>query len=333
VVDGTNEFIGTWGPDWIVAHADGFGTIGDKLLGMRGNDRLFSYAGGYDQTFCTIDGGKGNDQIGFRTWAYGEAYSSGYGGYGHDILTLSQTGEGGSGMNGAHFDGGWGNDRIGLTLVSIGSYDVDTGEPRGASYDRTFLQALGGPGNDRLTTYIECYIADIPVRNVLDGGYGNDVMSAKTYAPGEDTIQLLHGRHGRDVLRAEMSYGEEGRSILFGGPGNDRLAVIGGEDNVLDGGLGSDLLSAGAGTDEFRFDPARSAGTVDTVIGFDRTRDIIHIKYLSDGIILDVLDDGTDVHVLLFDDNEVVFKGMGTGEVDSVYHLVETPEQISGWVD
>jgi hypothetical protein len=330
-----NHVLGTIGDDVIQASAVPSGSIFDclnRVQAGRGNDHIASYVSTSGTSTNLVWGGFGNDRINCRTVGYdGGAYSAGFGGPGNDHITATHWGEAGFGTNGAHFDGGLGNDRMTLRLESIGAYDAPgDGEWLGYGYDEVFLRAFGGAGHDRIVSSLS-NSDSIPTRNLLDGGGGNDSLSGTMYGGGDDIIQVILGREGNDVLRGDIVEGGDGYSILFGGPGDDWIAAFGGQGNLLDGGLGSDMLILGEGVDEFRFDYSRHTGTVDTVVGFDRTEDIIHLKNLSDGVILNVRDDGGDVHVSLFNDHEIIFKGMGTGEVDSIYNLVDTAEQIIGW--
>jgi Ca2+-binding RTX toxin-like protein len=88
-----------------------------------------------------------------------------------------------------------------------------------------------------------------PTLSVLvDGGDGNDQLSANR--------GTVVGGPGNDALTGEL---------LYGGPGDDRLAGTD-TDNVLDGGLGADLLKGMGGTDRATY-ADRSEGVRVTIDG------------------------------------------------------------------
>ena len=142
----------------------------------------------------------------------------------------------------------------------------------------------GGVGNDVLAATAEA-TATLGGRaiatNTLDGGEGDDELSASAEANGQEATatNTLDGGACDDALLAEI-IGEHGSSRLFGDARDDHLTVIGGEDNLLDGGAGDDTLVGsegddtlvgGAGDDDYLFefgfglDLIREVGGEDTI--------------------------------------------------------------------
>lgn len=102
-------------------------------------------------------------------------------------------------------------------------------------------------------------VAGYQADNHLDGGSGNDVLEATISVldrafpnnpEGSHAENHLQGGDGQDVLTATVQAGTRGASFLSGGAGNDRLTVIGGTGNRLDGGTGRDVLFGGRGSDD-----------------------------------------------------------------------------------
>jgi uncharacterized protein (TIGR03118 family) len=119
-------------------------------------------------------------------------------------------------------DGSREADHVDVTL-SRGAIVVSSDNHKIASFDAASVSRIwfnGWAGDDHITIAQE-----ITVPAILDGGAGNDTLSAG----GGNTILL--GGTGDDDLR-----GSSGRDILIGGEGSDRLR----------GGSGDDLLVGGA---------------------------------------------------------------------------------------
>jgi Ca2+-binding RTX toxin-like protein len=101
-----------------------------------------------------------------------------------------------------------------------------TGTPR---CDPCIANMYLGDGND--TGEVRNAPGGPALSVLVDGGDGNDQLSANR--------GTVVGGSGNDALTGD---------VLFGGPGDDRLAGTD-ADNVLDGGLGADLLKGMGGTD------------------------------------------------------------------------------------
>lgn len=106
-------------------------------------------------------------------------------------------------------------------------------EIRGISY-------FGAAGNDLIT------IGRVNVRSYLNGGTGNDSLSA---AQGDGNDTLLGG-DGDDYLfggaQNDLLTGGAGSDTLLGGTGNDLMNILSSasDDDLVSGGEGADTVSA-----------------------------------------------------------------------------------------
>ena len=80
---------------------------------------------------------------------------------------------------------------------------------------------------------------------VMDGGNGKDELRVSENGGAFATPVTLQGGNGKDVI-----VGGSGNDRLFGGNGKDTLRGHAGAD-LLDGGRGRDSLAGGAGADHF----------------------------------------------------------------------------------
>lgn len=218
-------------------HVELFG--GDDLFGVSNNLAA--------KPRLTIDGGGGNDTLA-GTWANDVIL----GGPGDDRLT------GGDGDD--RIDGGEGNDNLSGDLgndkilgnvgtdVLIGGVGNDLLDG-GTQADHLF----GSDGNDTVTYAARTnpVFADItetakPQELPDDGEVGEkDFIHAD--------VENLVGGAGNDLLVGTTFQGAAPVGLTFnnrlaGGPGNDTLQGLGGDD-VLDGGTGRDSLNGGGGVD------------------------------------------------------------------------------------
>lgn len=127
----------------------------------------------------------------------------------------------------------------------------------------------GGSGNDRLTVEVRAQLSNPKLDLTLRGGAGDDALSVSVLLTAEtfyypSVVNALSGGDGADTLRAEIAMTGpiyDGGSIrvenlLSGGLGADRLQVVGGLDNILDGGQGADVMIGGTGDDTYYVDDA-----------------------------------------------------------------------------
>ncbi|MBL9060645.1 MAG: hypothetical protein JNK88_11555, partial [Mangrovicoccus sp.] len=280
------------------------------------------------------------------------------GGVGDDVLTAEIGAFAEFSATGTNvLDGGSGDD------VMTASVEAESGGGGGAN---AINRLDGGDGNDVMTASAEglaFYGSGASALNQLKGGGGDDVIIAFASAPPTDPSypeeagtarNLLDGGSGNDRLTAEIGAGSKGESILSGGGGDDTLVVIGGTGNLLEGGVGADdltggdgidwliggsgedLLSGGASADVFQFDLAAGHGA-DLLRDFDGSEDVLAFSGLVDGGTPGILDDldalaafgdpgaGQDVTVSFAGGIALVFAGAGTGAVASFADLVDDP--------
>jgi Ca2+-binding RTX toxin-like protein len=142
-------------------------------------------------------------------------------------------------------------------------------------------QLIGGNGND-----------DLFIDNndtLVDGGEGWDTVyvddtqgapAALHLTLAGTNVEFVYGGMGNDVFDAsgvstgiEM-WGQWADDVLIGGSGDDTLLgdewLIGGGNDILDGGAGNDWLDGGNGSDTFVF---RAGCGLDTLYDFDQTQD------------------------------------------------------------
>jgi Ca2+-binding RTX toxin-like protein len=134
--------------------------------------------------------------------------------------------------------GNGGNDRIFGSEETVGGFGGDDFLSGGSEHDEIY----GRSGSD-----------------TIEGGTGNDSLSGGT---GDDTLRgnagndTLRGDAGRDLLQGgddndlidggiddDTIYGGLGINNLIGGDGNDLFYLSGGGSNVVNGGLGVDIIS------------------------------------------------------------------------------------------
>lgn len=246
----------------------------DKLYGKRGDDQLFGGTGN-----DILDGGAGND-----TLDGGEGADTMIGGKGDDLYIVDSA-----------------SDKIiemsnqGIDTVSI-SLQLPNGEPPTFNYKlRDNVENLEGGA------FMELHAAGNALDNKLIGGYsgnfylhgkdGNDYIEAGTKSgnylygdAGNDTlvspftntilIQMMDGGTGNDTLTGGLnSYGD----TLVGGAGKDKLTGL----------YGSDILTGGAGADQFIYtNPYEGSGidiftdkpAIETIKDFSVTEDIIVVS-------------------------------------------------------
>ena len=138
--------------------------------------------------------------------------------------------------------------------------------------------------------------------NVLNGGAGDDQLDAVLSAIPDPTLtnnsiveNRVDGGAGNDVMTATVAPGSLGSSFLNGGEGDDLLTVFGGSANILRGGDGKDTLISGTGNDTMFGDAGADTFTFAGQIGhdtihFEQGRDKIDLTALAANNINDVGD-------------------------------------------
>jgi len=132
-------------------------------------------------------------------------------------------------------------------LVTAGAGDDDVTSAQHSGRSLSSINALSRinaqPGDDRVdsTIVVNTSGESIRVQNLILGGDGTDELSARidilTDAQVTATIRL-DGQAGNDSLTGEII--GQGRTILYGGGGNDILPAIGGNNSLLVGGADED---------------------------------------------------------------------------------------------
>jgi len=214
----------------------------DLLQGGAGNDTLVAAAGS-----CALYGGDGKDLLEGGPGGYHQGNGYLYGGAGNDTLNGGVTMDGGDGddlmqstVSAIQIDGGAGADTISgsggagynnLTVYAgLGSDSVDVYSGNNS------LFLYGGEGDDKLT-------GGASINVLIDAGAGNDQVSSSVYSSGTSSIS---GGDGNDIISC---YANHGTAHIDGGAGDDQLHAwaASGVMAYLAGGVGSDVLSSGAG--------------------------------------------------------------------------------------
>ena len=123
----------------------------------------------------------------------------------------------------------------------------------------------GGAGNDRL-------FGD-GGSDTIDGNTGNDTIAGDA---GDD---FLAGGDGNDIVR-----GGADNDVLGGGNGVDSVVGGGGSDEIISARDGvTDILTGGAGADEFRWTAQAGASDTDTITDFKDGVDHIDLQAFGIG--------------------------------------------------
>lgn len=291
-----NHVEGGRGDDEIKARAEtelggDWGTAVNVLSGGDGDDLIEAIARGVsintDVASNTLYGGRGDDVLRALNVTSSNTrdpvgINKLWGGQGNDVLEATHSAGGNAITDVSSFlDGGSGNDTLNAVSTANG-------------YSVTAVNQLsGGDGKDYVSAQIDARTLGgiggrdlYDLANILDGGSGNDRLEATIsavpdpYSPGTSSVEnRLDGGWGDDVLIATVTAGSLGSSFLKGGFGDDKLTVVGGTGNVLDGGAGRDWLIGGtgddhmigrAGADRFVFAPQNGHDKVDFDKGWDK---------------------------------------------------------------
>jgi serralysin len=242
----------------------------ENLLGSAHADILTGSA-----NLNTLNGGDGND-----TLAGFDANDMLVGGFGSDILI--------GGAGGDALDGGAGLDAASYVSSSAGvTVNLAT---RAASGGEAFGDSLAGIENLIGSAHADTLTGNLGI-NALSGDAGNDRLDGRL---GNDRLE---GGDGNDTL-----IGGAGGDALGGGAGLDAASYAGSSAGVtvnlatraasggdatgdtfsgierLDGGLGSDVLAGGAGSDAFVFNTALGPANVDQITDFSVADDSILLE-------------------------------------------------------
>jgi Ca2+-binding RTX toxin-like protein len=212
-------------------------TAGNDVYNGTTGGDVFDALGGND----TVNGLGGNDTLDGNT---GNDILNG--GAGNDTLTGgagNDTLNGGPGVD--SLSGGTGND----------TYVVTTGDliTEGSNAGTDLVQSAQ-------TFTLAANVENLTLTgNAAANGTGNVLNNNLT---GNGAVNTLSGAGGNDTL---VSNG--GNDVLRGGAGND----------TLNGGAGNDSLNGETGNDIMLFNTPLGAGNVDTITGFQKAPDQIHL--------------------------------------------------------
>jgi len=188
----------------------------DLASGLAGNDQMYTYAGN-----DTLSGGPGNDHL--------------EGGSGDDVYLFERG-------DGADYVYDWAGDDTIRLGDGITPDDVSvTGDPYGALY------IVVQNSDDRIALgYWDDPLSRVEHIEFADGtGWGSADLESRIMEPAAtESGDVLNGTDGDDLIDGaggnDLIFGLEGNDILIGGPG---------DDSIEEGGLGANLIDAGAGDD------------------------------------------------------------------------------------
>lgn len=241
----------------------------DKLIGLGGNDKLFGLDGN-----DTLDGGSGNDAL--DGGAGNDAMS---GGAGNDTYAVDSIGD--KVIEAA----GQGTD----TVVASSSFTLSS------NVENLTLTGTGnifGVGND---------IANVLVgngnNNVLNGEAGADTMKGglgdDIYAvdnAGDKIIEVAG--QGIDTVQAQSSYTLAANVEKLIQVGTANIAGTGNElANTIQGNLGANIFTGGAGNDTFVFKTQFGSSNLDHITDFSAPADTMQLgHFVFQGLTVGELD-------------------------------------------
>ena len=304
-------FDGTSGADSVTG-----GSFVDNLFGYGGNDTL-NGAGGNDYLNGgadddVLDGGSGADMM--------------FGGSGNDHYFVDNVGDrvfetAGNGGDTVYV-------RTAIDYVLQAGSEVELLRTMGSASD----YAVNLTGNE-----FDSLIVGNAAANVIDGGGGVDLMFGVAGDDryfvdnvGDQVFETNGNGNDSVIVNANISYTLQGGSEVevlrtLGSAstykvnlrGNERanMVVGNGGSNVLNGGLGNDILVGYGDTDVFRFDTALGPSNIDLVVDFNVAEDVIHL----DDAIFTVLSTGLlpadqfHIGAAAVDGNDYVIYNAGTG--------------------
>ena len=300
------DLSGGTGDDNIWAEVDASNAQADVTVDAgSGTDIVYVFApaaGGWSgSSTIQVDAGTGDDDV--TTYAdssdFGDAASNTLlGGDGNDSLEAHIGGSGGANT----LDGGEGDDVL-IAISDVGSEtggsavnSVSGGEGddtidlygfAGGIWTNATHRANGDGGDDIITSITDTRSSESDGNNTatadtrLDGGSGDDTLTATTIFAAEDAAEggaRLLGRTGNDTLR--VIGGVE--NLLDGGAGDDTITGGSGNDRII-GGSGADLLRSGGGEDTFVYlwTTGVDLATRDTIRGFGFGDDVIDLSAID----------------------------------------------------
>jgi Ca2+-binding RTX toxin-like protein len=172
----------------------------------------------------------------------------------------------------------------------------------------------------------------------VNGGAGNDTITAETLAPGIINL-VIDGGAGNDLIVGSFGndtlLGGDGSDTVIGGPGNDVAFLGNGNDTfVWNPGDGSDIVEGEAGTDTLVFNGSNIGERIDILANGSRVRlsrdvgnvamDLNGIEHIqlatmggADTVTVNDLS-GTDVTQVALDLSDPAGSGLGDSTADTV---------------
>ena len=239
--DGNDTLAGSTGDDTLNGGAGDdvqFGGLGDDLLlGGIGLDTLDGEAGN-----DTLNGQGGNDLL--------------LGGDGSDVFLLAagasgdDVAVGGPGFNQLQVLGTNSADTfvVGVLDSKLKLFRGTASLTIESQIDNVLVNGLGGTD---LFTVNNVASAQVAAQVVLNGGDGNDILTALNASLGKIRLEL-NGNNGSDTITGSLGNdvitGGNDVDVINGSAGNDSILGQDGDD-LLNGGLGNDTIDGGNGAD------------------------------------------------------------------------------------
>jgi Ca2+-binding RTX toxin-like protein len=342
------------------------GAGNDIITGGRGSDTLLGGAG--DDTFIwnpgdgsdVVEGQDGTDTLKFNGANVNENVSitadRGRVRFTRDVANISMDLNGIEHINFTAL-GGADNVTVGdLTGTGVTQVALDLAATPGSGVgdgaaDSVTVNGTGSSDNIQVTgTGGSVTVAGLPAtvtlagaegandRLFVDGGNGNDVISAAGLAAGSVRL-TIDGGAGNDTIAGSQGddtlIGGDGNDIIAGGRGNDTAQLGNGNDTFIwNPGDGSDTVDGGAGADTLVFNGANVNENISISANGTRatlfrdvaniTMDMVGIENIqlatlggADTVTVNDLS-GTDVKQVVIDQSATLGSGQGDGQPDTV---------------
>ncbi|GEM_PF-1153221 len=247
------------------------GTGNDRIGGKGGNDLIFGEAGNDriwgDAGDDTIRGGLGDDTLN--------------GGSGNDVFVLKQN-QGTDTVIDFKVDG----DLIDITSLGVNFEDIDItqqGEDAVIAVNNSDIAILQNVNVDSLST--DNFVSDNSVATAtpepIFGTVDRDIIEI------EGSNKIVFAGKEDDLIDASISSGENNR--IYAGDGNDIL-ILGtnsryqgeaGNDRFFTTSGGQNIITGGAGADQFWIAIAQTPDAANTITDFTSDQDVIGIAGLG----------------------------------------------------
>lgn len=246
------------------------GGSGDDTLNGRAGTNVLNGGSGNDAYIIDISGATNSDVI------FNEVYDS----QGVDKLSFTVTSAEFDAINDSWFSIRRLNDGKDL---AIGVFDDNNEEPINGVIIKDQFNYVGGSFNNTINTITlkapETENKSITFNIAVTGSSSSQLIGTKgvDYMAGFGGSQTLNGGAGNDILTASR-FDTEGNigDTIYGEAGNDDISGKEGND-TLNGGVGNDELTGGSGADTFIFDMALKSN-LDKITDFEHLLDEIQLS-------------------------------------------------------